>query len=289
MSEAPKLDRERFYKITLAFLILLPISYIIISIFSSLAMTFVYVSSRIDETYLEMSFDQKNAYVEKLMKETQEKAKTNSAKFLEEEFLNHIVTDRASLLFWDRIFWGIAFLIPAYIFLDRILKVSIAKLEDPFEGKSVLKGIQFGISIAIGFILFAYILEKFGIKLENGALQTKLFSALKGNTYLFLWAVYSVGIVTGIVEELYFRGFMMKSIAESGFPREGLIISSFIFGIMHFQSDASIAIPVLLTIVGFLFGIIYLVYKNIWVSIAAHAAYNTFGLLFGYLLGDGPK
>ena len=109
---------------------------------------------------------------------------------------------------------------------------------------------------------------------------------MKVNYYLLAWSIYTVGLITGILEEVVFRGFLLTHFMNKGFAREGLYITSLIFGMMHFSFDSSPIVPFLLTFVGLLFGTIYLQFKNIWVSIGAHATYNSLGLITAYFLGD---
>jgi membrane protease YdiL (CAAX protease family) len=126
----------------------------------------------------------------------------------------------------------------------------------------------------------------FNFKPKVNEFQAKLFTNLKGNYYLLAWSVYTIGLITGILEEFLFRGLFLAHFVSKGFAREGLFITSFIFGMMHFSFDASPIIPVILTFVGVLFGSIYLQSKNIWVAVGAHATYNSLGLITAYFIGD---
>jgi len=81
---------------------------------------------------------------------------------------------------------------------------------------------------------------------------------------------------TGIIEESLFRGFLMNAFTERYNIRIGLIVSSVVFGLLHF-SGFSNDFPWWLslssaTLAGFVFGQAYLLKGNIWVPLGIHFA-----------------
>ncbi|MBK9247352.1 MAG: CPBP family intramembrane metalloprotease [Ignavibacteria bacterium] len=77
------------------------------------------------------------------------------------------------------------------------------------------------------------------------------------------------------MEELFFRGVLQRSIEQRFGGIVALLISSIIFGLVHFYST-SIIYPAFLNIVlaGFVLGAMYMLTRSLWMSISFHAAWN---------------
>jgi membrane protease YdiL (CAAX protease family) len=125
-----------------------------------------------------------------------------------------------------------------------------------------------------------------GLKLKNNEFQTLLFQKLHQNTALLAWSLYSVSLLTGIFEEWYFRGILLKNYIGLGQGQTGLFITSILFGLAHYSPESSIIIPFLMVMIGYIFGYIYKLTGNIWINISAHVFYNGFGLLVAFFFGD---
>ena len=88
-------------------------------------------------------------------------------------------------------------------------------------------------------------------------------------------------IFVGFLEELIFRGFLFKSLCESG-TRKAFIISSVTFGIGHIVNllNGAELLPTVLQIIsaiaiGFLFTLIYYKTKNLLPCIITHSVFNS--------------
>ena len=162
----------------------------------------------------------------------------------------------------------------------------INSLNDELGFIQINRGLVAGCVVFLILLAVSMVFSFVNFKPKINEFQAKLFVNLKGNYYLLAWAIYTVGLITGILEEFLFRGMFLAHFVSKGLAREGLFITSFLFGMMHFSFDASPVVPAILTLVGVLFGLIYLQSKNIWVAIGAHATYNSLGLIAAYFLGD---
>jgi CAAX prenyl protease-like protein len=88
------------------------------------------------------------------------------------------------------------------------------------------------------------------------------------------------------MEELFWRSFLLRWIAEPDFLRagpaaaglKGLLISSVLFGFEHNLWLAGI-------VAGLAYGALYMRYRSIWAAIAAHAVTN--GLLGAWVVHTG--
>ncbi len=82
--------------------------------------------------------------------------------------------------------------------------------------------------------------------------------------------ILSVAIVTGIVEEVIFRGLVITRL-ERGFGKiTAVVISAIIFGLFH-STPIAIAYA---TVLGLVFGMMYIVYDSIIPSIVCHVFFN---------------
>jgi hypothetical protein len=249
-------------------------------------MQFVLLQDKIPtEEMVGMSFDeitqiQKDA-TEELVTEFQKEPEAVSKRYY-----NIIFLERQGVLFWSSLMWVLAFLLPGYLILSRWLKIPISKLEDKFQLNQIAVGGLAGIAIFGIVSMVGMFLIIIDMKPENNEFQTMLFVNLKGNSTLLAWSVYSVGLFTGLIEEWFFRGMLLKHFVSKGLVREGWIITSILFGALHFSPEASMIIPVILSGVGAYFGYLYIRTGNIWVPITAHAVYNSITLILAFFLGD---
>lgn len=96
--------------------------------------------------------------------------------------------------------------------------------------------------------------------------------------YLFFVAI----IFAPIVEELFFRGYILNKWADKYGVKKGVLFSSLVFMIIHLRS---VFIPQLL--VGLLCGLLYVKYNNLLYAIFFHALYNLFILLPSLFIQSG--
>lgn len=107
---------------------------------------------------------------------------------------------------------------------------------------------------------------------EQKALETTSI-LLKGNSILSLLISLSVvGVLTGICEELFFRGALQRILESNGINCHFAIwISAIIFSLMHLQMYGFMPRVLL----GAFFGYILLWTRSVWVSASAHALNNS--------------
>lgn len=113
--------------------------------------------------------------------------------------------------------------------------------------------------------------------------------AAKGTTDLLLssnvlWemllTVLCVGILTGIGEEVFFRGALQRICFEGTHRRHLAIwITAFVFSALHFQFFGFVPRMVL----GLLFGYLYFWSGSLWVPIVCHAVNNSLVVVFSWL------
>ncbi len=86
-----------------------------------------------------------------------------------------------------------------------------------------------------------------------------------------------LSVLSGIGEELFFRGWILVSFENSWV---GLVVSSLIFGIVHIWGKEAIGYGIYATFMGFILGAVF-IYSGyiIWVPILAHGLNNFFSML----------
>ncbi|PKH87866.1 CPBP family intramembrane glutamic endopeptidase [Colwellia sp. Bg11-28] len=90
-------------------------------------------------------------------------------------------------------------------------------------------------------------------------------------------------LLTCIIEEVFFRGFIQQKLTKLINPLTGLILTSLLFGIAHFSGGFNYMLVA--TLAGFLYGLVYLNTGKIWYAILLHFCFNMIHLaLFTYPL-----
>jgi len=91
-------------------------------------------------------------------------------------------------------------------------------------------------------------------------------------------------VVIGIVEEVIARGYLLQNLAEGLNLPWAVLLSSIIFGLMHFANPHLGAIATLnLIVAGLFLATGYLVTRQLWLPIGLHFGWNFFqGTVFGF-------
>ena len=137
--------------------------------------------------------------------------------------------------------------------------------------------------------------RKYGIKGIRGKLSSMLFfipliilismnlwNGVTLNMPVADTALYIVSmLLVGFLEEIIFRGFLFKSLSETG-VKKAFIISSVTFGIGHIVNlfNGAEVLPTILQIIsaiviGFLFTALFYKTKSLWPCIITHGIFNS--------------
>ena len=280
----PKKRRD-FITISIIQLTLVLICFILSNILGSIMNMLIYTSKKFPNNFAQLSLEDRNKKAKEVEVEFNQTLR-EKPELIEKEFYSSLFKESPSLLLILKLIWFISYVLIGYICFRFILKEPYNNLSDELNSNFLLKGVGSAFYIFLALILVSIFLKLIHFQPKTSLFQQELFSNLKGNWYLLLWGIYTVGLITGILEEVFFRGYLLNQYVENGYPREGLLITSLIFGSLHYTKDSSLLVPFIITIVGFILGGLYLQFKNIWVSISAHATYNTLILFGGYFFGD---
>lgn len=88
-----------------------------------------------------------------------------------------------------------------------------------------------------------------------------------------------LALVPAVCEEMFFRGFLQKTLSFRFSPITALLLSAFIFSLLHFQFYGFFSRFVLGCVLGYLF----MLSDNVTPGIIAHFAYNSLMVFVGYI------
>lgn len=157
--------------------------------------------------------------------------------------------------------------------VTAVILLAIAKLWQQF-GAIALLPLQFepqafflGIGMALGISAASSIVYRFWAAYRRSA-DYYLELVIKP---LVLPDLIWLGLLPGLSEELLFRGVMLPALGLDWFA---VIVSSILFGVLHYSGSQQWAYVIWATIVGFLLGSSALLTGNLLVPIIAHIITN---------------
>ena len=130
-------------------------------------------------------------------------------------------------------------------------------------GKNLFVGLFLGVVIQSLIILVMYLKGYYTV------------ISINPNSFLFIIPALMLPLTTSILEETLFRGFIFRIIEEKLGSYIAMIISGFLFGILHFiDPNCSLFEALLISIPGLLLVVAYMYSRNLWFPIAIHFAWN---------------
>lgn len=176
--------------------------------------------------------------------------------------------------------WEMGLIILCWILITGA-SLYLAKRLGLVESWKNLKGKQAWAAIGLGFLAL-YVTKFLGgviLFLENGPEATTQNQALLGGVHPLLLFVLAV-IVAPIVEEIVFRGLIMKRTFDNSYL--GIAISSILFALLHLPTD--IGSWVLYLGMGLVLGIVYWKTEKLEHVIMIHFLNNGLSVLLMQLL-----
>jgi membrane protease YdiL (CAAX protease family) len=100
--------------------------------------------------------------------------------------------------------------------------------------------------------------------------------------------ILTVVVVAPVAEELYFRGFLLQGLWRSFGPRWATFVSAVVFGLFHFSgARLQTVLPMVsATLIGLVFGYLFVRTRNLAVTVLAHALVNGMAVSLVLLLTD---
>lgn len=155
----------------------------------------------------------------------------------------------------------------------------------------VLIGAGLGVLLFLALQVIAFQLSKAGYTVESSNTSENL-DELTGVSKLLIFCVLTP-IVVPFIEELFFRGWVFSAFKESALPEKirpwaAVILSSLFFALMHVQGFSTVTdflIPLWITVIAVIQGVLMLKYKSLWVTFALHMMYNGTIVVMSFIAG----
>jgi len=102
------------------------------------------------------------------------------------------------------------------------------------------------------------------------------FTLTEINPVSVIWPAFMMGMYAGVTEEILMRGLLLRLSERWMGSWLALLLSSLIFGLLHFTNDNSGWLPSLAIAIeaGLLLGLAYMLTRRLWMVIAMHFSWN---------------
>ena len=101
-----------------------------------------------------------------------------------------------------------------------------------------------------------------------------------------LWEMALIASLAGVGEELFFRGLLQTGLIRVNSLWLGLIITSLIFGLLHY---ISLLYAFLAALIGLYLGLLFIAFDNLTVPMVVHALYDFIALVYLVRLRAGVE
>lgn len=141
------------------------------------------------------------------------------------------------------------------------------------EFESVDRGKVFRTSLyTIALMVGIYLIQNWNASFQTEFITKEMIQ--NGSLVVFILAF---GIGAPIIEEIIFRGLILRAISDRFGYATGIVLASFIFTVLHIQYSWTVLLLVFIT--SLFLCAVKNYSKNIWAPIAVHVFINTFGIL----------
>jgi len=146
--------------------------------------------------------------------------------------------------------------------------------------------LQTCVATVLVILLFGLLIQPVTARLTGKPIELSAFSGVKGNVWVLVGWLARVWIMSALLEELVFRGYLLNRIADFlGRGRQAwgiaVLASSVFFGVAHaYQGPAGMLNA---TVIGVLLGMLYLISShNLWATWICHSLIDSVSLVAIY-------
>ena len=163
-----------------------------------------------------------------------------------------------------------------------------SKIKDfGFNKINILKTLPYIFGAYLAFIglsiLIAVISSISGTELPGFQSQSPILPLFGTDNFSFVIAIIVIVIIAPIIEEMFFRGYILQTLSKNLSTSTSSIITALIFASVHFEFQSFIPIFLLGIILNWLF----LKFNSIWPSILFHFLNNIITFTIFYYIGEG--
>ena len=182
---------------------------------------------------------------------------------------------------------GILYIAFAYLFIKLLCKKYIKGDMSDYN----IPSFKMEIKWCVVAVLLPLIITVFYILFVPGSFEQNVLN-INSKLDLLTEGIFFTGLGAGIVEEMVFRGIMMRVIEKRFNKKIAIIVPSVLFGLVHiigmgFNILSCAVVFLAGTMVGIMFSLIASETKSIWNSAIVHALWNI--IIIGGILGIGTE
>lgn len=199
--------------------------------------------------------------------------------------VDHIPVIRGLILFIIYLLQVFGMIFPLWFYVVRKYDSTFEDFTFKWVGtKKTIFWVIFSYLFYMGLSIFLIMLFfSLGIGMFGFEKQTSLFEIFgldyAGIIFAFIIAV----IIAPLVEEIFFRGFVLQTLAKKISPFWGIILTGLIFASVHFEFQS--IMPLL--ILSLVLNVLYIKTKSIWPGIIFHIFNNSVAFLIMLLIENG--
>ncbi|MFC1655241.1 lysostaphin resistance A-like protein [Patescibacteria group bacterium] len=135
-----------------------------------------------------------------------------------------------------------------------------------------------GLSILLIIIFFSLGIEALGFEK-----QSSIFEIFGTDPFGIFIAVLIALVIAPVVEEIFFRGFVLQTLAKRISPFWGVVLTALIFASVHFEFQSIMPLLILSVVLN----VIFVKTKSIWPGILFHVFNNTISFIALYFIESG--
>jgi len=169
--------------------------------------------------------------------------------------------------------------------LKKFKKINLKELG--FGSMKFFKYLSYALAaylIYIGLALFISVIIVYGgLKIPGYQIPEQILPMFGGTTLALTVAGIIIVILAPIVEEVFFRGFLLQSFASKIGWKYSAILTSAIFAVVHFRFESVIPIYIL----GIVMSVLFIRTRSIWPGIIFHIINNLIAFTLEILIMKG--
>lgn len=199
--------------------------------------------------------------------------------------IDHISAVRGLILFIIYLMQVFGMLFPLWYFVVRKYDSNFADFNFKWIGtKKTIFWVIFAYLFYLGLSIFLIMLFfSLGIGLFGFEEQTSLFEIFGYDIAGILFAFSITVIIAPLVEELFFRGFVLQTLVKKISPFWGIVLTGLIFASVHFEFQS--IMPLL--ILSLVLNVLYIKTNSIWPGIIFHIFNNSVAFFIMLLIENG--
>ena len=155
-------------------------------------------------------------------------------------------------------------------------RLRFGRLSSKESLKVFLRSLLVCVLAILGYVLGTIIMANISGMSESADMSN--YEYLQNNVFMLILTLLGVYIISSFGEEVIYRAFLINRLSELGLDSKfgkvvAVAISAIIFGLAHYEWGLTGIVST--AFMGFVMGLFYLKYDNLWILVLAHAYMDT--------------